>query len=684
MNSAERDNSILACGAGVREVVGNTRMRRLLAAFGVLSVAEWGFVTALGIHAYRVGGAMAVGLVGFRFFFGAVSSAVLAPLVDGRPRVLTVIAALRFLLLGLGAASVLTGLGLWIVIALIAIDAAIAAPYRPAQARLIPSLARAPAEVSAAAAGVSMFKTLGQALGAFLGGVGTALVAPGLVMAAAAGAMGVAAVLTCGIDQRTSALRRTAGARMAGLDAIPRVFRGAASPLVIASGLRTFVRGLWTSLVVVVALQLFALGSSGVGVLTGAAGVGAAIAVPVTASLIGRRHLATPCALAFVFAGLSLSVVGALPNGEFAAVVLCAWGAAMAIADASSLSLLHRLLDAPTVSRTVGVMESLKLGLEGIGALVAPALVGLFGVRTALILAGLPLPLTIVVSVKRLRSADTTAAGRAALVSLLHQVAALRSLDMASLEDLTARARRIVLPPHTNVVTQDEPGEDFYVIEHGKAEVLVGGYWVGELGRGAGFGERALLRATPRQATVRTLTTTTAHAIDRTNFLAAVTGQPPEAVEEVDLVELHRRDQISRPLSQVLGNVAILRGLDHDELDDLAQTATIEVWKPGEIIIRERDTASAMYVVLSGKAHTTIGGKHLRDLLPGDSFGEIAIVHQVPRQATVTAAEELQTCRVTAQVLAEIGHPAIPAAAWSGTQTITATYSGDSMQRAAV
>ena len=41
----------------------------------------------------------------------------------------------------------------------------------------------------------------------------------------------------------------------------------------------------------------------------------------------------------------------------------------MAVADATSLSLLNRLLDAPTVSRTVGVMESLKLALEGIGAL---------------------------------------------------------------------------------------------------------------------------------------------------------------------------------------------------------------------------------------------------------------------------------------------------------------------------
>ena len=48
-----------------------------------------------------------------------------------------------------------------------------------------------------------------------------------------------------------------------------------AAPLVIASGLRALVRGLWTALVVIVALKLFGLGASGVGVLNGAAGVGA-------------------------------------------------------------------------------------------------------------------------------------------------------------------------------------------------------------------------------------------------------------------------------------------------------------------------------------------------------------------------------------------------------------------------
>src|SRR6516225_6111996 len=176
----------------------------------------------------------------------------------------------------------------------------------------------------------------------------------------------------------------------------------------------------------------------------------------------------------------------------------------MALADATSLSLLARLLDRRTLGRTVGVMESLKLALEGTGALLAPALVALFGLRPALLVAGLPLPLLVLPSYRRMDRADTAAAGRGAVVRLLHRVPTLHSLDMASLEDVAACARRLHVAQGT--------------------EVLREGFGIGRLGHGSGFGERALLRSTPRSATVRALTEMALYAIDRTSFLSAVTG----------------------------------------------------------------------------------------------------------------------------------------------------------------
>jgi hypothetical protein len=57
-------------GAGARGALANVGLRRLLLAFAALTLAEWAFVTALSIHAYRVGGTLAVGFVDFRFALG--------------------------------------------------------------------------------------------------------------------------------------------------------------------------------------------------------------------------------------------------------------------------------------------------------------------------------------------------------------------------------------------------------------------------------------------------------------------------------------------------------------------------------------------------------------------------------------------------------------------------------------
>jgi CRP-like cAMP-binding protein len=628
----------------------------MLAAFSAVNLAEWAFVTALSIYAYHVGGALAVGFVGFRFLPGALSSALLAPLIDDRRGVLTWIASLRVLLLAAGAALVFAQLDLVLVLVITSIDAVIAAPYRPAQSRLLPTLAREPAEISAGAAGVSMVKTLGQAGGAFLGGVGAALFAPDSVMAGAAGVMAVAALLTIGLDRRKQHNDHASGALKAGVAAIPRVLKHEeAGPLVIASGLRTLLRGLWTAMAVIVALELFRTGDSGVGILNGAAGVGAVIALPITASLTGRQGLASPCAIAFIGIGVSLALVGALPSGVLVVLVVCGWGLSMALADSTSLALLHRLLDAPTVSRTVGVMESLKLGSEGLGALLAPALVGLFGIRPALILAGVPLPLTIASTLPRLHKADLAAAGRGFVVSLLHRVHVLHSLDMASLEDVAARARRLDVEAGTEVVRYGQPGDDFYVIAEGEVEVLLAGFRVLRLTPGAGFGERALLRSTTRAATVRALTPLTLYAIDRISFLCAATGQPREAAEGIDAdIQQLGAEPATRPLSEVLGEVPLLRELDDGGRDRLVDAATIEDWEPGAIVIREGDSGSHMFVVISGRARTTVNGEHIQDLLPGDVFGEIAVIHRVPRMATVAAAEPLRTCRLPVDALTDV------------------------------
>jgi len=85
---------------------------------------------------------------------------------------------------------------------------------------------------------------------------------------------------------------------------------------------------------------------------------------------------------------------------------------------------------------------------------------------------------------------------------------------------------------------QGEPGDFFYVVRAGRAEVLQDGRLVRELGAGECFGEIALLRDQPRSATVRSAEGPRLEVsrLRRTAFLTAVTGYPAAAVSAQELV----------------------------------------------------------------------------------------------------------------------------------------------------
>jgi MFS family permease len=100
--------------------------------------------TAVAISAYEEGGALAVGLVGFRFAPAALASLATALLGDrfGRRRVLTATALVRTGVAIAVAVAIAVGLPFAVVLALVWIDAAAGSAYRPAQAGLLPRWSR--------------------------------------------------------------------------------------------------------------------------------------------------------------------------------------------------------------------------------------------------------------------------------------------------------------------------------------------------------------------------------------------------------------------------------------------------------------------------------------------------------------------------------------------------------------
>jgi CRP-like cAMP-binding protein/predicted MFS family arabinose efflux permease len=633
----------------VQILLGNRSLTWLVVAFGALTIAEWGYVTALAVDAFRLEGAIAVGFVGFRLFFAAIGSVFSLPYVERHPgaRTLTVIAGTRAVIVAVSAALAASGAPLFVLLILVALDAVVSGPYRPAQSTMLPALARTPRELAASAAGISIVKTLAQALGAMGGGFLLVVTTPATVFAAAAALLLVAAVVTirfAGVSVPTPIAVQPSRMRERTRGTFDVIREPHVAGLLTVSGLRTFVRGMWIAIAVIASLRLLHAGSAGVGLLMMAAGVGSLVAVPLSGRLIDRRRLGTPTALALITCGIPLAVIGWVPKLDVALALVAVWGIGMAVADVATLSLLYRLLDIPLLPRVTALIESSKLALEGLGGLLAPLLVTTIGIRGALVAAACPLPVVVCTRWRMLHRLDASAGERTQVLTLLHGVPCLEPLDMASLGFVATAVVRLDVDGGTDLVCQGDPGDSFYVVRDGTADVLVDGFCVGTVVQGASFGERALLRNVPRTATVRSRGPMQLLTLSREAFLTALTGHALATGPTVD-PRLHRdaSEWTEREKADQLSRLNLFSHLDSGTLRQLAQTATVDQWSMGATIIRQGDEGDRFFVMLDGTASVSVGEEVVGELHPGDQFGEIALLHGVPRTAGVTASSQVTT-----------------------------------------
>jgi CRP-like cAMP-binding protein len=96
-----------------------------------------------------------------------------------------------------------------------------------------------------------------------------------------------------------------------------------------------------------------------------------------------------------------------------------------------------------------------------------------------------------------------------------------------------------------------------------------------------------------------------------------------------------------------LQQVPFFAGLPKKELDLLArQTDDLDV-APGKVLAREGDFGDEFFVIESGSAEVTRGGEQLRELGAGDFFGELALLDEDRRTATVTATSPMEVIVMT-------------------------------------
>eukprot|EP00697_Spironema_sp_BW2_P017847 gnl/Spiro4/9665_TR5131_c0_g1_i1.p1 gnl/Spiro4/9665_TR5131_c0_g1~~gnl/Spiro4/9665_TR5131_c0_g1_i1.p1 ORF type:complete len:389 (-),score=62.46 gnl/Spiro4/9665_TR5131_c0_g1_i1:59-1114(-) len=198
------------------------------------------------------------------------------------------------------------------------------------------------------------------------------------------------------------------------------------------------------------------------------------------------------------------------------------------------------------------------------------------------------------------------------------------------------------------IIKQGDEGDYFYVVETGRCDIYVhptkkvfsgeGDLEIGEfktsIGPEKSFGELALMYNQPRAATVQAGTDCVLWAVDRRTFRSIV---------------MHSTNAKRNLYKNMLRRVEILSKLTENERDRIADAVKPVKFHAGDVIIREGDNSSKMtmnfYMIEEGEVACTKAGQapeEAKRLGSGDYFGEIALLTDSPRQATVTALTEVR------------------------------------------
>jgi hypothetical protein len=520
----------LTVGSKLR-LPGDSRLRRVLVAYGLSRFTEFAGWLAILLVAYEQGGALLAGIACFAMQLPAIVAVpLLAGLGDRMPRgqALTLSHVSVALSAALTALLLFIDAPLWVVLAGGALMTTAVCLVRPMHFATLPLLARGPGDLVAANGWSSFMDGAAVFVGFVLAGVLTDMVGAWSVLALATVLSVVAVLLSSGTRTPVTAVPDgDAPAEMrAALEGFATLRRSpGALALLLLMACTSVMMGSNETLTVTFNDEVLGQPESVAGLIAGAYGVGIALGGIAVGGLAHRRTLAPVVLAGALVLGLAQAAVAFLGALGLVVVMLVLVGVGMAMIVVSARTLLQRSTDDGVLARVLAVQEGVHLTGLTVGALVGPLVIVLFGPRLAFVPMGVVIVVIGLLSFRAIRTLDEVSVVHPREVDLLSRVPFLAALPPYELERLAQGAEWVEVPAGTVVVAQGDEADSYYLVASGELSVTIDGVLrEHSLTPGDGFGEIALLNRSARTATVTALVDCELLVVSSVDFLSAVTS----------------------------------------------------------------------------------------------------------------------------------------------------------------